>query len=76
MLNLEEYDPKKVDIWSSGIILYAMSNGYLPFEDAVTTVLYEKIKTKSFKVASWVSIACRNLIRGVLIKDPVERWNI
>ena len=33
MLNKLAYDPKKVDIWSSGIILHAMVLGYLPFED-------------------------------------------
>lgn len=76
MLNQEEYNPRKVDIWSSGIILYAMVHGYLPFEDEVQSVLYEKIRTKSVRIASAISIPCRNLIRGLLIKDPVERWDI
>ena len=40
MLNQEEYNPRKVDIWSSGIILFAMVHGYLPFEDDVQHVLY------------------------------------
>jgi len=40
MLNQEEYDPRKVDIWSSGVILYAMVHGYLPFEDDVQSLLY------------------------------------
>jgi 5'-AMP-activated protein kinase catalytic alpha subunit len=33
MIQGERYDGIKVDIWSSGIILFAMLNGYLPFED-------------------------------------------
>ena len=40
MLNKLAYDPKKVDLWSSGIILHAMVLGYLPFEDDVTAKLY------------------------------------
>jgi 5'-AMP-activated protein kinase, catalytic alpha subunit len=40
MLNQEEYNPRKIDIWSSGIILYAMVHGYLPFEDDVQQILY------------------------------------
>lgn len=75
MLNREPYDPKKVDIWSSGIILYAMVCGYLPFEDAVTSKLYDKIKTSNIKLPSWVSSSCRNLIRGVLTKDPKLRYD-
>jgi 5'-AMP-activated protein kinase catalytic alpha subunit len=76
MLNQEEYDPRKVDIWSSGVLLYAMIHGYLPFEDEVTTQLYEKIKTKNVRVASSVSIPCRNLLRGLLTKSPAERWDL
>lgn len=76
MLNREPYDPKKIDIWSSGIILYAMVCGYLPFEDQVTAKLYEKIKTSNVKLPSWVSSSCRNLIRGLLTKDPKLRFDV
>lgn len=36
----KRYNPSCVDIWSSGIILYAMICGYLPFEDPDTSKLY------------------------------------
>ena len=37
------YRGTAVDIWSSGVILYAMICGFLPFEDPNTSKLYKKI---------------------------------
>jgi 5'-AMP-activated protein kinase catalytic alpha subunit len=39
------YDGKKSDVWSCGIVLFAMLCGHLPFEDANTHKLYTKILT-------------------------------
>ena len=39
----EPYEPIMVDIWSAGVILYAMVCGFLPFEDPDTPKLYKKI---------------------------------
>lgn len=44
MLVEQAYDPTLADIWSCGIVLYAMICGFLPFEDKSTKVLYHKIK--------------------------------
>lgn len=35
-----KYKGPTVDVWSSGITLYAMICGYLPFEEAETALLY------------------------------------
>jgi 5'-AMP-activated protein kinase, catalytic alpha subunit len=45
----------QTDIWSCGIILYAMICGYLPFEDANTSILYKKIMSGEFKMPSFLS---------------------
>ena len=36
----KHYKPSCVDIWSSGIILYAMVCGYLPFEDPDLSLIH------------------------------------
>jgi len=35
----KKYNGMQVDIWSSGVILFAMIAGYLPFEDPNTAEL-------------------------------------
>jgi 5'-AMP-activated protein kinase catalytic alpha subunit len=40
MIRGELYDGLGADIWSSGVILYAMVCGFLPFEDQNTKKLY------------------------------------
>jgi 5'-AMP-activated protein kinase catalytic alpha subunit len=43
MIKTLKYTGVKVDIWSSGVILFAMVCGHLPFEDPSTRKLYSKI---------------------------------
>lgn len=37
------YEGTKADIWSCGVVLFALIAGYLPFEDQDTPKLYDKI---------------------------------
>jgi 5'-AMP-activated protein kinase catalytic alpha subunit len=43
MIEGKTYEGLRVDIWSCGVIMYALLCGYLPFEDKNTKVLYKKI---------------------------------
>ena len=49
------YQGIKIDVWSSGIILFAMLCGYLPFEDENVSVLYKKILEGDYKFHKKVS---------------------
>jgi 5'-AMP-activated protein kinase catalytic alpha subunit len=43
MIEGKSYLGSRVDVWSCGVILFAMVAGYLPFEDKDTAKLYQKI---------------------------------
>ena len=55
MIAGQRYEGIHIDIWSSGITLYAMLVGYLPFEDPDTAVLYKKILLGDFELPSHLS---------------------
>ena len=43
MIAGKKYNGLLSDIWSIGVVLFAMVCGYLPFEDPNTNALYKKI---------------------------------
>lgn len=76
MIQGQKYDGLKVDIWSSGVILFAMLNGYLPFEDEDTTQLYKKVLSGNYSFISSISSEAKDLIQKILNNKPNERYNI
>jgi serine/threonine protein kinase len=66
MLAGKKYNGAAVDIWSCGIVLFAMVCGYLPFEDSNTRTLYQKIEAGKLDYPSRVSPQFVDLIRKLL----------
>jgi len=65
-----------VDIWSTGIIMFALICGYLPFEDPNTSLLYKKIIAGDFTIPKFVSSEARDLMKGIMTTDPAKRLQI
>jgi serine/threonine protein kinase len=76
MIAGKKYVGPKADIWSMGVILFALVCGYLPFEHANTNVLYKKILAGDYKCPDWVSPEVKDLIRRILNTDPETRYSI
>ena len=76
MINGEPYVGLRVDIWSSGIVLFAMLCGYLPFEDADNEILYKKITAGKFKSPKFLSDYCKDFLNRILNVNPDKRYTI
>jgi 5'-AMP-activated protein kinase catalytic alpha subunit len=76
MIAGKRYIGLNVDIWSTGVILFAMVCGYLPFEDPNTGQLYKKIMKAEYKIPSFVSDECRDIMKQILNTDPTTRIKI
>ena len=81
MVRGHKYDGFKIDIWSSGIILYAMLCGYLPFEemenDDCNEVLFKNIMECNVEYPpEFIPPEAKSLLKKILVKDPRRRITI
>ena len=75
MLLGKKYSGLNVDIWSTGIILYAMVCGYLPFEDKDDNLLFKKIILCNLKFPNKPNItdSMRDIISKILVVNTKKR---
>ncbi|KAL1814056.1 hypothetical protein ACET3Z_024121 [Daucus carota] len=68
---------EKVDIWSAGVLLYALLAGVLPFKGDSLEDVFEAIKTANldFQAGIWehVSKPARDLLERILTRDAASR---
>ena len=72
----QKYDGMKIDVWSTGIILFAMLCGYLPFEDKNNEKLFDKILECKIEYPEFISEDSKDLMNKILVVDPEKRITI
>ena len=76
MVSGKNYNGFNIDIWATGIILFAMVCGYLPFENPDNDKLFELILKAELDFPEHLSEICKDLIKKILVTDPNKRINI
>ena len=75
MIKEESYNGAKSDIWSSGIILYLMLCGKLPFYHEQNDIMYKAILSGKFEIPSFLSENAKDILTKIIEIDPKKRLN-
>lgn len=70
------YEGFAIDIWSAGVVLYAMLYGTVPFKANNMTDLQKMIIKANYTLADGISKEARELLKSLLEKDPIQRITI
>ncbi|KAH0835946.1 hypothetical protein J3R83DRAFT_9871 [Lanmaoa asiatica] len=76
IVNGRKYKGNATDIWSCGVILFALLTGRLPFDDKNVRTLLAKVKTGRFEVPAYVDPLARDLLTRMLVVDVNQRITI
>jgi serine/threonine protein kinase len=70
-----EYEGKPVDMWSLGILLYALLCGCFPFRAKSYPDLYRRIARGTFAIPEELSASVKDLLTQLLTVDVAQRIN-
>lgn len=76
LISGEKYCGTEADVWSLGVVLYALTSNILPFDDPSIPVTLNLIKQGHYRVPSYYSEELKDLISRMLCVDPISRITI
>ena len=76
IVNGVRYKGDKADVWSCGIILFALLTGFLPFDGGDMRNTLKLVKKGEYVIPPWLSAEAVDLIQRILLQNPEERITI
>uniref|UniRef100_A0A8C9W7I4 Maternal embryonic leucine zipper kinase n=1 Tax=Scleropages formosus TaxID=113540 RepID=A0A8C9W7I4_SCLFO len=70
------YIGSEADVWSMGVLLFALLCGYLPFDDDNCMALYRKIMRGNYDIPHWLSTGSILLLNQMLQVEPKLRITV
>uniref|UniRef100_A0AAR2JUC7 Maternal embryonic leucine zipper kinase n=1 Tax=Pygocentrus nattereri TaxID=42514 RepID=A0AAR2JUC7_PYGNA len=72
----KSYIGSEADVWSMGVLLFALLCGYLPFDDDNCMVLYRKITKGHYDNPRWLSPGSVLLLNQMMQVEPKRRLTV
>jgi serine/threonine protein kinase len=76
LLQKGDYDGRRSDVWSLGVVLYAMCTGAMPWSNDNQIALAAKIREQPISYPTCFARPLRTLLEGMLERDPLKRYTI
>lgn len=73
---LEDNDyGREVDWWGTGVVMYEMMCGRLPFYNRDPEALFDLILREDLRFPKTLSEEAKSILKGLLTKNPKQRFN-
>ncbi|XP_063132949.1 serine/threonine-protein kinase MARK2-like isoform X1 [Rattus norvegicus] len=76
LFSIQSYDPRALDIWSMGVVLYIMVTKHYPFKATTYDKMREEMRDPHYYIPPKLPAHIANLIMQLFTIDPLQRPKI